>query len=69
MIARIKHSDLWTLMFHSYYRNRKLAAYVVWMSAINALGLNQPYSRLLCRMGKYKQYQPGVCGYCGEKHT
>ena len=26
-------------------------------------------SRLLCRLGLYHEYQPGVCGWCGFAHS
>jgi hypothetical protein len=61
--------ELWTLFFDPHYRNRPLWLRMVWWTIINGLGFNRPYSRLLCRMGRYAQYQPGVCGYCGERHV
>lgn len=35
----------------------------------NPLGLNRPLNRLICRTGRYTQYQPGVCGWCGKPHV
>jgi hypothetical protein len=62
-------NDICTLWFDRSYRNRKLALWCMWTAAINDLGLNRPYSRMLCRLGIYTQYQPGVCGWCGERHV
>ena len=62
-------NDLKTLWSDPYYRNRKSALRHVWWTAINRLGLNRPYSRLLCRLGIYQQYQPSVCGWCGKRHV
>ena len=39
-----------------------------WM-IVNALGLNRPVSKLICRSGRYHQYQTGVCGWCGKPHV
>ncbi len=25
--------------------------------------------RLICRSGRYHQYQPGMCGWCGKPHV
>lgn len=46
-----------------------LALHSVFWGILWALRLGWPYSRLLCRLGRYTQYQPGVCGYCGKRHV
>lgn len=61
--------DFKTLWSDPFYRNRKSAIRHLWWGVINGLGLNRPYSRLLCKLGIYHQYQPGVCGYCGKRHV
>lgn len=40
----------------------------VWR-ALHFVRLGRPVSRLMCRMGVYRQYQPGVCGWCGKRHV
>jgi hypothetical protein len=62
-------SVLCTLLFDRTYRNHRTAAYVAVWKVINALSLHRPVSRLLCRLGVYTQYRPGVCGWCGERHV
>lgn len=37
--------------------------------ALWALGIMVRWNRLLCRLGRYHQYQPGVCGWCGDPHV
>lgn len=61
--------DLATLLFDPHCRNHRTAAYVVAWRIVNALGLNRAVSRLLCRMGRYTQYSPGRCGWCGKPHV
>lgn len=50
-------------------RSLSLWLHGVWWRLLWGLRLGRPYSRLLCRLGRYYQYQPGHCGWCGEPHV
>lgn len=41
--------------------------HAIWWRFLWATKLARPYSKFLCRMGWYTQYQKGRCGYCGEE--
>ena len=41
----------------------------VFWKVLHACRLGWPYQRLQCRLGIYKQYQRGICGYCGKPHV
>lgn len=50
-------------------RDGKFYMHIGLWRAINAAGLNRTVNRAICRSGRYYQYQPGVCGWCGKRHV
>jgi hypothetical protein len=46
-----------------------LYADVLLYKVLYFIHLGGPFNRLICRLGIYKQYQPGVCGWCGGQHV
>ena len=70
--ARVRQSDIWTLLFDPYYRNRRLALRVTAWELVNMLGLNRPLSRVLCALGRYPKPPHYLidppCGWCGKHH-
>lgn len=59
--------DLRRRRWGTFKGNVRMLGHSIFWRTLFFLRLGWPYHRLLCRMGWSREYQVGVCGYCGKQ--
>jgi hypothetical protein len=62
-----KRRDLRRQKIRKIKESIKHVYFAVFWNFLNITHLNRPYSIMMCRLGLYKEYQKGICGWCGRK--